>query len=131
MRTISLLLATSAIVFTTGTVHVVAHDYRYCIQGDEFSGAGDCSFTTLQQCQATASGRMATAEPILGSRTLPRQIGLVRIIANAKRNLRARRIVVLLLRSADSLSPTKRWPHAILARIDENQRSSKLAVARK
>jgi Protein of unknown function (DUF3551) len=66
MRTISLVLAISAIVFTTGTGHVAAHDYRYCIQGDEFSGAGDCSFTTLQQCQATASGRMAYCGANLG-----------------------------------------------------------------
>lgn len=37
---------------------VVVGNYRYCIQGDDF-GAGDCSFSTYQQCQATASGRTA------------------------------------------------------------------------
>lgn len=37
-----------------------ARDYRYCIQGDDFAGgAGDCSFASYQQCQATASGRTA------------------------------------------------------------------------
>ncbi|MFH1344614.1 MAG: DUF3551 domain-containing protein [Pseudomonadota bacterium] len=37
-----------------------APDNRYCIQGDDFAGgAGDCSFASYQQCQATASGRKA------------------------------------------------------------------------
>lgn len=36
-----------------------ARDYRYCIRGDDFAGAGDCSFASYQQCQATASGRTA------------------------------------------------------------------------
>jgi hypothetical protein len=60
MQTLFLALATSAIVFTTGTAHVPVSENRYCIQGDEFQGgAGECSFTTFQQCQATASGRLA------------------------------------------------------------------------
>jgi hypothetical protein len=33
----------------------------YCITGCDFGGgAGDCSFSSLQQCLATASGRDAT-----------------------------------------------------------------------
>ena len=33
----------------------------YCIKGCDFGGgAGDCSFSSLAQCQATASGRDAT-----------------------------------------------------------------------
>jgi hypothetical protein len=60
MRTLFIALATSAIVFTTGTAPIAAHDYPYCIQGEEFpGGSGDCSFTTFQQCQAAASGRTA------------------------------------------------------------------------
>ena len=36
----------------------------YCITGCDFGGgAGDCSFSSLQQCQATASGRDATCAP--------------------------------------------------------------------
>ena len=58
MRTLFLALATSATVFATGVTEVAAGDYRYCIQGDDF-GAGDCSFASYQQCQATASGRTA------------------------------------------------------------------------
>ncbi len=56
MRTLFLALATSAIVFASGVTEVAAGDYRYCIQGDDFpGGAGDCSFASYQQCQATAS----------------------------------------------------------------------------
>ena len=33
----------------------------YCIKGCDFGGgSGDCSFSSLAQCQATASGRVAT-----------------------------------------------------------------------
>lgn len=34
----------------------------YCLKGCEFGngGLGDCSFSTLAQCQATASGRVGT-----------------------------------------------------------------------
>jgi Protein of unknown function (DUF3551) len=38
-----------------------AKDYPYCIKGCDFGGgAGDCSFSSYQQCLATASGRDAT-----------------------------------------------------------------------
>jgi hypothetical protein len=59
MRTLFLALVTSATVFVTGVTEVAASDYRYCIQGEDFAGAGDCSFASYQQCQATASGRTA------------------------------------------------------------------------
>ena len=59
MRTIFLAIAISATIFATGVTPVTASEYRYCLQGDEFAGAGDCGFTNYQQCQATASGRLA------------------------------------------------------------------------
>jgi hypothetical protein len=38
-----------------------AKDYPYCIKGCDFGGgAGNCSFSSYQQCLATASGRDAT-----------------------------------------------------------------------
>jgi hypothetical protein len=41
-----------------------AKDYPYCIRGCDFgSGLGDCSFSTYQQCMATASGLVATCAP--------------------------------------------------------------------
>ena len=58
MRTAFLAFVTSATLFASGVTPAAAEDYRYCIQGDEY-GAGDCSFSTYQQCQATASGLTA------------------------------------------------------------------------
>ena len=69
MRTLFLVLATSATIFATGATPVAARDrvtpvaaseYRYCLQGDDFAGAGDCEFASYLQCQAAASGRTAT-----------------------------------------------------------------------
>jgi hypothetical protein len=37
-----------------------AQNYPFCIKGRDYaSGVGDCSFTSYQQCQASASGRIA------------------------------------------------------------------------
>ena len=59
MRTFFLALAISATIFAAGVTRVAAGDYRYCLQGEEYGGAGNCSFTSYQQCQATASGLTA------------------------------------------------------------------------
>ena len=38
-----------------------AREFPYCIKGCDFgAGTGDCSFSSLAQCQATASGRDAS-----------------------------------------------------------------------
>ena len=60
MRTLFLVLAASATIFATGVTPVAASEYRYCLQGDDFAGAGDCEFTSYAQCEAAASGRTAT-----------------------------------------------------------------------
>ena len=31
--------------------------YPFCIQGDQYPGLSNCTFTSYEQCQATASGR--------------------------------------------------------------------------
>jgi Protein of unknown function (DUF3551) len=69
MRTLFLALATSATIFATGVTPVAASEYRYCLQGDDYAGAGDCEFTSYLQCQATASGRTAycAANPYLAA----------------------------------------------------------------
>ena len=69
MRTLFLVLATSATIFATGVTPVAASEYRYCLRGDDFAGAGDCEFTSYLQCQATASGRTAycAANPYLAA----------------------------------------------------------------
>ena len=55
------LLALSAIVAASFATPAAARDLAYCIKGCDFgAGAGDCSFSTLAQCQASASGRDAT-----------------------------------------------------------------------
>ena len=63
MRNVFIALATSAAIFAIGQSPAGAQNYPYCIQGDEFGGAGECSFTTYAQCQASASGRTAYCEP--------------------------------------------------------------------
>lgn len=48
-----------------------ARDYPFCIKGCDFgNGLGDCSFSTYQQCQASASGRQAycDANPYFNAR---------------------------------------------------------------
>jgi len=59
MRTLFLALAMSVTALATGVTLAAAGEYRYCLQGDEYAGAGDCGFTSYQQCQASASGRTA------------------------------------------------------------------------
>jgi hypothetical protein len=57
----SALLALSAIcAASAATPGAAARDLPYCIKGCDFAGAGDCSFSSLAQCQASASGRDAT-----------------------------------------------------------------------
>jgi hypothetical protein len=54
------LLALGAVMAAVATP-AAAGGMAYCIKGCDFGGsAGDCSFSSLAQCQATASGRDAT-----------------------------------------------------------------------
>ena len=41
----------------TAPAEAVGTHYPFCIQGDEYPGLSGCSFTSYEQCQATASGR--------------------------------------------------------------------------
>ena len=46
-----------------GVLPAASRDYPFCIKGCDYgAGLGDCSFSSYQQCQATASGRDATCE---------------------------------------------------------------------
>jgi hypothetical protein len=61
MRRALLALMVGCAASATVTMPASARDYRYCIKGCDFgAGLGDCSFSTYQQCQASASGRVAT-----------------------------------------------------------------------
>ena len=58
-RTIQALVVCCA-ALTSGALPAAAQNYPFCIKGCDFgAGRGDCSFSTYQQCQATASGRDA------------------------------------------------------------------------
>lgn len=54
-------IAAAGFAFTgTAPAEAVGTRYPFCIQGDEFPGLSNCTFTSYQQCQATASGRFLT-----------------------------------------------------------------------
>jgi hypothetical protein len=49
-----------AFVFALGQTPAMARDFPFCIKSCDYGGGlGDCSFASYQQCQATASGRLA------------------------------------------------------------------------
>ena len=63
------LIAAGAV--SVATPAAAAGGFPYCIKGCDFgAGAGDCSFSSLAQCQATASGRDAScaANPYFNAR---------------------------------------------------------------
>ena len=67
----ALLALTAAFAVSAVAVPAAAGGLPYCIKGCDFGGgAGDCSFSSLAQCQATASGRDAycAANPYFNAR---------------------------------------------------------------
>jgi hypothetical protein len=61
MRKAILALMAFGVACVVDAAPAAAKDYPYCIKGCDFGGgAGDCSFSSYQQCLATASGRDAT-----------------------------------------------------------------------
>jgi hypothetical protein len=60
---LALMAVTSFVAINSATASARDPDYQYCIKGREWlSPVGDCSFTSLKQCQASASGRLATCD---------------------------------------------------------------------
>ena len=55
---LSLLSAGGLAMLGTAPAEAVGTRYPYCIQGNEIPGLSQCNFTSYEQCQATASGRM-------------------------------------------------------------------------
>lgn len=56
--TMALLLAASGLaVLGTAPARAVGTNYPFCVQGDDYPGLSNCTFTSYEQCQATASGR--------------------------------------------------------------------------
>jgi hypothetical protein len=54
--------------------HAVGSRYPFCLQGNDSPGLSNCTFTSYQQCQATASGRFlyCVANPFYGGGAEPR-----------------------------------------------------------
>jgi hypothetical protein len=59
MRNLALALLAAGGLAIAGAAPAEAFGTRYpfCIQGDEWPGLSGCTFTSFEQCQATASGR--------------------------------------------------------------------------
>jgi hypothetical protein len=69
MRSIFLALAAIGLAMAGLTpAEAVGSRYPFCLQGDEFPGLSNCTFTSYQQCQASASGRFLSciANPFYG-----------------------------------------------------------------
>jgi uncharacterized protein DUF3551 len=61
MRTAFWALMICAAASTSAASAAAARDFPFCIKGCDFGGgADDCSFSSYQQCLATASGRDAS-----------------------------------------------------------------------
>ena len=50
----------AGIATLAGSAPAADGDYSWCVQGREVGYPGDCSYSTYQQCQASASGRYAS-----------------------------------------------------------------------
>jgi hypothetical protein len=59
MRHVTFLLATAVGLALLGAApaNAVGTRYPFCIQGDDQPGLSNCTFTSYEQCAATASGR--------------------------------------------------------------------------
>jgi Protein of unknown function (DUF3551) len=54
---LALLAAVGLALVGSTPAGAVGTSYPFCIQGDEYPGLSNCTFTSYEQCQATASGR--------------------------------------------------------------------------
>ena len=54
---LALLAAGGLAMAGAAPAEAVGTRYPFCLQGDESPALSDCSYTSYQQCQATASGR--------------------------------------------------------------------------
>jgi Protein of unknown function (DUF3551) len=57
MLAILALLAGGTAVIASAAPAAAEYDYPWCVMGGELGASGDCSYSTLAQCQASASGR--------------------------------------------------------------------------
>ncbi len=57
MLAILALLAGGTAVIAGSAPAAAEYDYPWCVMGGQLGYSGDCSYQTLAQCQASASGR--------------------------------------------------------------------------
>jgi Protein of unknown function (DUF3551) len=57
---LALLAASGLAMAASAPALAVGTRYPFCMQGNDAPGLSDCSYTSYQQCQATASGRYLT-----------------------------------------------------------------------
>ena len=57
MLAILALLAGGTAVIAGSAPAAAEYDYPWCVKGGALGASGDCSYSTLAQCQASASGR--------------------------------------------------------------------------
>jgi len=57
---LSVLAASGLAALAAAPAEAVGTRYPFCLQGDEYPGLSYCTFTSYEQCQATASGRFLT-----------------------------------------------------------------------
>jgi predicted ATPase len=71
-----LIVAGTALASTSAAAQASA----FCLRGCDF-GAGDCSYATYQQCQASAAGRTAWCDANLNVRAVsdPQPVGRAKI----------------------------------------------------
>jgi hypothetical protein len=54
---LALLAASGAAFVAAEPAQAVGTRYPFCLQGSEYPGLSNCTFTSYEQCKATASGR--------------------------------------------------------------------------
>ena len=54
---LAVLAASGLAALGAAPAEAVGTRYPFCLQGDEYPGLSNCTFTSYEQCQATASGR--------------------------------------------------------------------------
>lgn len=55
IKAVALALFAGGLYSSCGSAQV-STQYPFCLQGDDYPGWSNCSFTSFQQCQASASG---------------------------------------------------------------------------
>jgi hypothetical protein len=70
---LAVLAASGLAALGVAPAEAVGTRYPFCLQGDEYPGLSYCTFTSYEQCQATASGRFLTciANPFYIGETEP------------------------------------------------------------